>query len=238
MNIALIGSQHGNELLGEKLYNYLKAHHPELAKHVTFFLANPAAHREGMRFIESDMNRSYVDSPRTYEERLASKLLSKLASSSYDVILDLHTTTVDQPPSFICGNHNQKVEKFITGSHIVHVVTMSPDIAAHSLIGTHPAAVAIEVNEVIDDTLLANLCRDIDHFVQDRRIKQAHRYYQVLDFIHKNEYTPKVLSTFRNLQPTAYGFSPFLYGENSYKQTTNYLGFKVTSTPEADGSTL
>lgn len=238
MNIALIGSQHGNELLGEKLHNYLTTTRPELTKYVTFFLANPAAHHAGKRFIESDMNRGYVDAPRTYEERLATKLLGKLTTSSYDLILDLHTTTVDQPPSFICGNHNQTVERFITGSHILHVVAMRPDIAAHSLIGNHPAAVAIEVNEAIDDKLLANLCRDIDHFVNDRRVKHEHRYHQVLDFIHRNEYAPEVLLSFQNLQPTAYGFSPFLYGENSYKKTTNYLGFKVTSTPQVEGSTL
>ena len=65
--ILLLGSQHGNELLGEKLYQYMQTYRQELLPYVVFKIGNPEAHQKGVRYVESDMNRAYTPTPQTVE---------------------------------------------------------------------------------------------------------------------------------------------------------------------------
>ena len=70
MNILLLGSPHGNEILGDVLYAYIQKHRRDLLPRVTFLIGNIKAKKAGVRYIESDLNRSYNNRRSTYEERL------------------------------------------------------------------------------------------------------------------------------------------------------------------------
>ena len=57
--ILIIGSIHGNEVLGEKLYAFILKNYSELAKNVAFKIGNLKAHKLNIRYIDADMNRSF-----------------------------------------------------------------------------------------------------------------------------------------------------------------------------------
>lgn len=70
--IAIISGQHGNEQLGEMLQAHMYKRGQDVSD-IFFLQANPAACRRGVRYIESDMNRSFGRTD-TYEGKLAENL--------------------------------------------------------------------------------------------------------------------------------------------------------------------
>lgn len=228
MKILLLGSQHGNELLGEKLYRYIRQRRPELLDHVYFKLANPKARRQNIRYIESDMNRSYDPNLNTYESKRAAHILEHIDQQRYDVVLDLHTTTCIQPPCFIIEKVSKHNRMFLTASSIEKVVLMEHDIVRTSLIGTHPTSISIEIaKDDVTPLLLDQLCDDLQRFVDGIRTFTTKQGYPILGLLKKTEIDDSTARSLVNFVP-ADGFIPVLVGENSYKKNTEYLGFKAT----------
>lgn len=228
MNILLLGSQHGNELLGDKLYDYIKAYHDNLLGSIHFIIGNPKAHARNVRYLESDMNRSYDDKS-TYESKRARRILSYIKKNRFDVVLDLHTTVCIQPPCFIVTSINAANKAFIGASSINKIVTMRHAIAQMSLIGSVKQAISIEVsNSDITHELLESLCQDIRRFVKNERHEITRNEYVVESLIKKKYISDKDAAKLRNFEMSAMGFIPILVGENSYKKNTPYLGFKAS----------
>lgn len=223
--VLLLGSQHGDELLGEQLYNHLLANHQDMLPHVDYIVANPNAKKKGVRFIESDLNRSYSGKNDTYEERRALELLSLIADKKYDLVLDLHTTTCRQPPCLITAATDHP---FIRSSSIEKIVNMNHDIVRSSLIGVCKEAISIEINkQECDDAILELLVSDIKNFILDNATETVKETYEVSDLLRKNEVTESEAAGLQNFQKSPLGFYPVLVGENSYKKHTEYLGFKA-----------
>jgi hypothetical protein len=228
MKLLLLGSQHGNELLGERLYRRIKKYHPDVLEYLSFRIGNPKARRQGVRYIESDMNRSFEKKRDTYEANRARKLLAYIDEQAFDLVLDLHTTACIQPPSFIVGSMSASVKTFIRASSIRRVVHMRHEIVHSSLIGTVPQAVSIEVsNSDVSTTLLDSLIKDIQRYITSRVFETEKSLYVVDQLLLKTEVTEIESTMLTNFQPSALGFIPILVGENSYKKNTPYLGFKA-----------
>jgi succinylglutamate desuccinylase len=226
--ILLLGSQHGNELLGEKLYQYMQTYRQELLPYVVFKIGNPEAHQKGVRYVESDMNRAYTPTPQTVEEYLARDLLGYIQSERFDLVLDLHTTQTQQPVSLMIGIESADVEQFIQASGTVHVVYMQHEIVKRSLIGSCARAVSIEVqNAQLDTALYDSLCDDIQRYIAGKKIRIGRKYFEISELLAKDELTHEQLGVLVNFEKSSFGFYPVLVGENSYKKQTNYLGFKA-----------
>lgn len=224
--ITLVGSQHGNERLGEVLITYIRANHMDLLPYVDYILANPQAHAAGVRYLESDMNRGYVASPVTAEERQAAQLIKRLHRDQPDVILDLHTTRCIQPPSYIVYAPNAAARDYIDHASIGRIVHMSPVIAQQSLIGVHNATVAIEIqDDTITDDLLEQLAGDIRNYLQGETKGGIKEHYEVTGHILKDSISLEDVAALRNFELSPAGYYPILTGNNSYKKNTNYLGF-------------
>jgi len=67
--ILAIISTHGNELLGPNVLSYMLNKRSELLEYVDFMVANPRAYSQNVRYVESDLNRSYGSDLDTYEAR-------------------------------------------------------------------------------------------------------------------------------------------------------------------------
>ena len=231
MKILLLGSQHGDELLGDKLYIHLNTHYPHLLAYITFKIGNPRAHKAGIRYIESDLNRSYNGNVTTYEERRAEYLRKYITKSDFDLVLDLHTTVCNQPPCFIIHTIRDEIKPFLRASHIERIVLLSDPIVHSSLDSVSPNVIALEVaNSDITNELLDNLCRDVERYVEGETKYIAKKAYTVPSLLQKSEVPAKEIGSLVNFQATSQGFIPILVGtsEGSYSKTTHYLGFKAT----------
>jgi len=229
--ILLLGSLHGNELLGKKLYDYITEIRPDIVPHVRFKIGNIKAYRKNVRQIESDMNRSYTGGTTTYEERRAATILRYIRYEAFDLVIDLHTTTCLQPPCIIIPRISDYNRRFINSSSIDKIVLMPDDISKTSLIGVCPMAVSIEVNNTeITEQLMDQFCNDIERYIHNTTCETPKTIYEIKGFLNKNEISDKDVSTLRNFEYCSFGFYPILVGENSYKKYTKYLGFKAHKT--------
>lgn len=228
MNILLLGSQHGNEHLGDALYSHIATKRRELLPHVVYIIGNPMAHAKNVRYLESDLNRSYGKQQKTYEEKRATELLQIIKSAKFDLVLDLHTTRCIQPPSIIVGGDSAKTKRFITATSIRHIVHMKHSIVKTSLIGVCSHAVSIEINyKAVSQRLLSLLCDDIERCILNISSLSAHTEYEIYDMLVKDELTDAEVGALINFKKALRGFYPILVGENSYKAQTSYLGFKA-----------
>lgn len=226
--ILILGSQHGNELLGEVLYEHIKTKRRELLPYVSYLVGNVRAKKQNTRYIESDLNRSYNGRRTTYEERRASRIKARIKRHSFDLVLDMHTTTCDQPPCLIVASPKGAVAPFLRACSIEKVVHMNHDIVTTSLIGVCPQAVSIEVNKSrLTETLMTELCDDLRRFLDGSSEYALKTIYEIGDLLKKTELSEQEASTLRNFHKSPYGFYPVLVGENSYKKQTAYLGFKA-----------
>lgn len=227
MKILLLASQHGDEHLGEKLYSYMQYNRPELLDYMEFIIANPKAREQNIRYIESDINRSYNGKLDTYEERRAAEILNIINDSSFDLVLDLHTTTIDQPPCLIMASINPANEQFIKATSITRLVIMQSPLVDTSLSGVCQQSVSVEVNHAIADDLLNELCDDIARYIKGKTFR-ATKYTYIAEPLRKSEVNANEFKKLRNFERSEAGFMPILVGENSYqKHGYDYLGFKA-----------
>lgn len=119
----MVGGTHGNEYTGVWCIKAIKKHLQQNDKESLFqtkypsldistLLANPQAHLENKRFVDSDLNREFPlkklfhdntdDEDMSVEEQLAQEINSLLGpkledtgSEQTDVVVDLHTTTAN-----------------------------------------------------------------------------------------------------------------------------------------------
>jgi len=229
MKILLLASQHGNELLGDALYAHLQDHYSHLLPSITFKIGNPKAYEEGVRYIESDMNRSYDSSLSTYEANLAKAMEEYIKKEKFDLVLDLHTTICDQPPCIIVGGIYPENRSFLQASSIDKIVCIQDDIIHTTLVGKCPQAIAIEVsNDDITTELLDTMSRDIETYINDTQVPNEKTIYTVESLLLKSDVPVEEASQLINFKMMPSGYIPILTGENSYKKNTHYLGFKAT----------
>lgn len=227
--ILLIGSQHGNELLGEVLYRYIKKNRKELLPYITYRTGNIKAKKAGVRFIESDLNRSYTGGRATYEERRAGRLQRFIGAGSFDLVLDLHTTTNTHIEScLIIPSINDSIKPFLAASSINRLVVMQHPMVETSLIGTCPKALSVEVSHLaLDGSLMHQLCGDISRYLAGDTSPGNRTVYEINHLLGKGELPVSELKKLRNFAKSEYGFTPVLVGDNAYKKHTQYVGFKA-----------
>lgn len=227
-NVLILASQHGDEYSGEKLYSYIQDAHAELLPHITYILANPKARAQRMRFVETDMNRSYTNTADTYEQRQANKVMKLVDSLGVELVLDMHTTTVEQPPCLIVKSLSAANEPFLRATSIPTIVVMNNSIADSSINRALPQAISVEVNENVSDELLEELCQDIRRYLANEVSAVNKQVYEVTGLIDKKELAASDIKKLRNFEMSEYGYYPVLVGENSYSKFTNFRGFKAS----------
>lgn len=224
--ILLVAYHHGNEPLGEYVYNELMSVHPELIEFVDYIVANPIAKEENVRFTEKDMNRSYSSNSGTYEERRAAEVKDQIKKSDYALVIDFHNTVCVQEPLIIIPDYNQPRLDFIRHTDIEHIMVLKHKIADTSLIGVCEQAVAVEIS-ILDNQQSAanNLANAIQgYFSGALPAKLTRNSYEVSQLLMKTAVAEATAREFINMKKHKLGY-PLLVGENSYKRDTNYLGF-------------
>jgi len=230
--ILLVGSQHGNELLGVRLHEYITVKKPELLKYVEYYCANPLAFALNKRFIETDMNRSYTNDSSGHEAECAKNLVRKIRAGDYLYVIDCHTTTTEVGVCFIVKERNAAIDRVINAaSDITNIILMKKDIARLSLLDTGSNVVAIEANEKIatEETTLSMLLKMIEQLSKSTTLKPTNRtIYSVDGFIGATANLDNV--NLRNFKIYK-GSYPVLCGGDTKNRT--YRGFWSTKQPGA-----
>lgn len=228
--VLIVGAQHGNELLGPHLWDYISQERPDLLASVEYVCGNPEARRQNTRFIETDLNRSYApssDEKLTYEQERAQEILQLIRTGKFDYVLDMHTTTADVGSMFVTVRLGGAVAEIINSSTITKIAYMPPAIGVQSLIGQVPQAVSVEVNKDLAQTpeliqemalLVENLTNGTQQPVQTREV------YSIQNTI---PLTTELDRSTRNFEKTAQGFYSVLFGEITYTQHRGFAADKV-----------
>lgn len=230
-SVLLLSSQHGDEPLGEMLFDYIKVKRGDVLDHVAFIMANPRAREANVRFIETDMNRSYGKiRPSSYEEKQAHKIETFIKKQNFVAVLDLHTTRCIQQPSILVADLHDSNASLIAAFAIKKILVMNLPIVKHSLIGRIPQALSIEIQiDTIDDALLEMLCDSLARLVSKITLLELREVYNVDGLLTRDEMTPYDEKHLENFTLSSNGYYPILTGDNSYRRNTNYLGFKASS---------
>jgi len=114
--VAIVGGTHGNEFTGAYLIKKF-AQFPDLITKPSFetvtLLANPKAFAAGRRYVDKDLNRSFLKKElqdptlKSYEDLQAKSIQNILTSSGdkqSDFILDLHSSTANMGLTIILVN--------------------------------------------------------------------------------------------------------------------------------------
>ena len=120
--VAIVGGTHGNESTGVFLVKKLKEQLPEYRGiNLDYYIGNPKAVRECRRFIDSDLNRAFMtrelsdSSLYGYESNRAkviNQCIGPKGNSSYDFIIDMHTSTTNMGTTIILCELNEFTTQF------------------------------------------------------------------------------------------------------------------------------
>jgi len=89
--ILVVGGLHGDESSGVDLVRKLREDSP---RNITVVVGNPGAIEKNVRFLETDMNRSFLtEIPVSIEEKTAADL--KEIILDHDVVIDVHNTKAE-----------------------------------------------------------------------------------------------------------------------------------------------
>lgn len=103
---------HGNETLGIEVLDKLKEI-PVQSGSVVFHIANELALKEGKRFIDSDLNRSFPGSVTGgYEEQVAFQMMQYIPH--FDYVIDIHSTVSDIKDCLIIEDDSPEVQRLLS----------------------------------------------------------------------------------------------------------------------------
>ncbi len=135
-NIAIVGGTHGNEYTGIyllKIFKERQTFSSFKSFQTTLLLSNPKAFENQSRFIDFDLNRSFLNKDlkditlSAYEQsrsKAINNLLGPKGNAKTDLIIDLHTTTANMGVTIILVDNNDFNLKMVA-----HVQSQLKDIS-------------------------------------------------------------------------------------------------------------
>lgn len=225
MRILAIISTHGNELLGPNLLAYMLAKRSKLLEDMEFIIANPRAYAKNVRYIESDLNRSYGLGLDTYESQRAKVIEERIRLLKPGLVLDFHTTTTEQPDILITADKdNEVVQRFINSSAVKDVLAVEPLNDITTVVSNF---VAYEVpNSHLNDDLYEQICTDIARYLDEEAVDQERTFYKMTGKI-----LPEEERNIAGLENFVYNDElqaiPAFLGEEAYRRDGTYAGFRL-----------
>lgn len=124
--ISVVGSLHGDEPAGAKAIERILSRDIAFLKPVQFIVANEAALEEDVRYLDTDLNRSFPGSrdSDSREERIAAELLETVEGT---VVLDIHTTQSHPEPFATIKRIDQDVIDLVRGAGVERAVHFPQD---------------------------------------------------------------------------------------------------------------
>lgn len=220
--IAIVGSLHGNELLGKQVIEWLSREKNPGAR-IKGIVANEAAIKAGKRFVDVDGNRCFPGKRNgNAEERMAFNVMRAL--KGYRYVIDIHSTHADMQDTIIITKRRSLglARKVPLGK----LVMMGRSIAKGKAIDDFPReCVSLEFNKRASVGRVSRIVRAaIDNILRDRASgvrKDTYLVTGVLPMPGK----PVRLRNYRLVRGRK-SFYPIFFGETEYKNTLCMVAVK------------
>ena len=226
--VTILAAMHGDEVYGVQLYNAFVDKFSTMKPFVQLVIGNEPAYRQGVRFIDSDMNRSFRLSATNNETKQINRLNNELMQFNPDYILDIHTTRRDSGIFWIVGSLNATTRK-ICGIFNFDICIMKDEVVESSFIGNSNTAVSLEyslscINQEQTDIFLkglSQLIRDSVNRPQRQRVYEARSLISELQF--------KSYPNLKNYDEQAEGVA-LMVPKSINEMDAEYYGFWCTRT--------
>lgn len=118
---VIVGSVHGDEPCGKKAINRFIEDDYEVNKPVKFIIANEEALDQNVRFLDSDLNRSFPGdiSSSKHEDRLAAEIFDEIEGKK---VLDIHTTRSYPDPFGTFTDLNEATKNLLSSAGVNNAV--------------------------------------------------------------------------------------------------------------------
>jgi len=183
--LVIIGSIHGDEPAGEQAIERILEKDLEYTKPVKYIIANEKALEQDIRYIDTDLNRSFPGDPDSdsHEERLAAQLLEEIGDRT---VLDLHTTHSYPEPFVTVNDTSETMMDLARAAGVEHMVLFEKE--AGSLTG-QVDGIVVETGYQHSDEAIENAIDVIErvlayHGIIERPVPPSEpEVYQYLDTV-------------------------------------------------------
>jgi hypothetical protein len=225
--VVAVGCQHGNELIGQRVFDYYQSQIHQFPGLVVV-VANEEAGQLKKRYVDQDLNRSYPGDPDgNHEQQLAYRIAQLVKSAEY--VLDLHTTSSAITMTPIVTGGLDRLRPILNLTDPAEIAVLAPEIANVSLIGTAQACVALEFNEDYAKTEAAmdEVRRVIEGLLAGAsRPQRRRKLFKISGTIARGEGGDAANFAFSE----RLGGYPFLLFEREYKDHDGFLATEVIET--------
>ncbi len=230
--VVVVVFQNGDDTFGQTVFEYYRSL-PNWRNHPFAFLlviANPEAVRQGVRYVDIDMDRSFPGSLFGWREhRQADMLLQLIRNLAKDgeepYVLDIRTTTSKLWVTPIVTKlevAQRRIINLASPHTYSEVVVMGEAFARTSLIGNIQKGASLQFGlefsaqasaiTVVDD-VVRGICDQESGLETSKRVRQV---YYVDDTIPLTVKLPEGVRNFDYIPGLGYGF---MMGERSYRKT-------------------
>ena len=151
--VAIVGAIHGDEPCGSRAIRRLLAADPAVERPVRLIIANEEALADGVRYLESDLNRSFPGDPEadTHEERLAARVLDAVDGCT---TLAIHSTQSYAEPFAVIDSMDEVARA--VAPHLPVDVVIETDAFTEGRLIEHPHTLEVEAGLQGSDTAADN----------------------------------------------------------------------------------
>jgi hypothetical protein len=254
--IAIIGGVHGDEPSGADAVSRLIEDDPPVKKPVKLIIANEEALSQNVRFIDTDLNRAFGESPdeSAHEYELAQQLAREIKGC---LTLSLHSTLSHEEPFGIVNELSDELQRVCPYLSIVALVLV--DGKDGRLFASNSSLIEVEAGFQGSAIARENAYRIAREFLTATQVLPGQTIGQELPIFRMGDRLPKppadkyevYASNFEEVPAgTVYAsadgeefvadeaFSPILLSANGYQHQFGYKGKRVgILKPPADSTT-
>ncbi len=243
--IAIIGGIHGDEPSGADAVSRLIEDDPPVEKPVKLIIANEEALSQGVRFIDTDLNRAFGESPdeSAHEYELARELAREIEGC---LTLSLHSTQSHEEPFGIVNELSDELQRVCPYLSIVALVLV--DGQDGRLFASNSSLIEVEAGYQESEIARENAYRIAREFLTATGVLHGWTVGRELPIFRMGDRLPKpAASTYevlaRNFEEVPAGtvyakaddeefvaeepFSPILLSANGYQNQFGYKGDRV-----------
>lgn len=247
-SLAIVTCVHGDEIVGRRIYNYLKKKKISQGS-VLLLLANLKAMQRKRRFIRQDLNRSFPGRKKgVFEERLAAEILEQIRHCEY--VLDIHATNSNIDALSIVTKKSRKLDYFLSKINVHKVAMINKKIfGGKEMISHVSAGVSLEYGPDKSGRNFKKIVSDINDILirmkyikgSAPKISKKSRYAVIGTFSVKKGFVQnKALDDFKKIKKgdcvgtvgkkklfSPGDFYPLFLGKGRYKKTLCLMAKKI-----------